>query len=160
LGDYWLRLLGDEETESGRRLTKPVINRPDLLRNGIDLSLNRLRTALTPPATEVGTVLVPLVAEVNTILSQPQTMMTTAPPVSNVPPVSETRTRQPRPRGRPGRRSTYSPAVLEFAFELLRQDPDQKLEAIRIACRRKFGERGVPPDYESFRSWLRRNRSK
>jgi len=63
-----------------------------------------------------------------------------------------------RIKGKPGRRG-YPIKVLEFAMSLRKKDPLLKAHAIRLRCLEKFSEDEMPPDGDSFRAWMNRNRT-
>ena len=64
----------------------------------------------------------------------------------------------PLPKGKPGRRG-YPREALEFASDLRRKYPLLKSHNLWKMCREKFSEDDLPPDANSFRSWLNRKRS-
>jgi hypothetical protein len=64
----------------------------------------------------------------------------------------------PPPKGRPGRRG-YSLEALRYAKELRRQYPNKEAKELRAMCLKKFSKDDLPPDADSFRSWLNRKRT-
>jgi hypothetical protein len=61
-------------------------------------------------------------------------------------------------KGKPGRRG-YPLEALKYAQELRKQNPAMKAHVIRRMCLQEFSEDDLPPDGDSFRTWLNRKRT-
>lgn len=62
-------------------------------------------------------------------------------------------------KGQPGRRG-YPLKALRYALNLRKKNPHLKAHSLRQKCLEKFHEDELPPDADSFRSWLNRPRKR
>jgi hypothetical protein len=62
------------------------------------------------------------------------------------------------PKGKPGRRG-YPLKALNYARNLRKRRPMMKAAAIRAQCLKRFSADELPPNAETFRSWLNRKRT-
>jgi hypothetical protein len=65
---------------------------------------------------------------------------------------------RPPAKGKPGRRG-YPARALSYAKKLREDNPQMKAAAIRRKCLERFSEDDLPPDPDSFRRWLNRERA-